>query len=187
MKKMMLMIFSLALAACAAKIPEKPDFPTSIPTTITAPTFTPSPSPEPCAFMEASSQLPEISSKLLQSLKQSGLHVESARAEAYGENCVNQDGSIASFSARETDFYINITAPDIQNKSAMGSNLETILGVIAGYPIKDTPGPNPGYIGVNFTQDKQSLPLWFLRQKASNALANGVKGADLFTAVSNNP
>jgi hypothetical protein len=123
---------------------------------------------------------------LLEKLKQADLPIETARAEAYGENCIAADNTVVSFSQRETDFYVTLNTPDLANQTELGSLLEKVLAVIDQFPPKEL-GPNPGYIGITFQSGSQVQNLWFTQTTADSLRKQGLKGADLYQALANNP
>ncbi len=98
--------------------------------------------------MWATQSLPELSEQLLAGLNEAGLPVLAARAEAYGENCLYSDGALACFAAMQTDYRITLTVETLTDAKTLGSLLEQTLEVIDGFPVRETPGPNPGYIGI---------------------------------------
>lgn len=154
-----------------------------------APTSTPAveastPSADtPCAFVEGRKTLADITKQFSDKLKNAGLPVESARAEAYGENCIAEDGHIVSFAARETDFYATLIVKDLADENTLGNLLEQTLAVIDEFPVDQTPGPNPGYIGITYKAGEQVQNLWFTQTQANDLRKQGVKGAALYQAL----
>ena len=157
-----------------------------LPVSIT--TSPPTPTTEnPCAFVEGRKTLEDISKQLLDKLTSAGLPVENARAEAYGENCIAENGSIESFSARENDFYVTLTAANLTDETALGNLLEQTLAVIDQFPTDQTPGPNPGYVGITFKAGDQVQNLWFMQTQMNNLRAQWLKGADLYRSLKGKP
>jgi hypothetical protein len=129
MKTVISILLALLLAACAARTQDQPSVIFHMPTVTTYPT---QPAVDaPCAFMEGRQPLPEISAQLLSAMKKTDLPVESARAEAYGENCITEDGRLVRFAARETDYYITFSKADLQDEANLGGMLEKNLAVIS--------------------------------------------------------
>jgi hypothetical protein len=160
-----------------------------IPTEVETPTLEPTESVTedylPCANQWATQALPEISDKLLQAFKDSGLNDIKVRAEAYGENCVDSgSGKVRSFSTLETDFRISLPVTDLADQQALGAAIEQILPILDQFPVGSVPGPQPGYIGIGFTHGNGTLNLWFMRIDAAAARMKGLTGADLFRALS---
>jgi hypothetical protein len=151
----------------------------------------PSPTPPPteasCAFVEGRIALEELSGQFLEQLKSAGLPVEKARAEAYGENCVSADGSQVRFAARETDFYMTLNVTDLLDEAALGDLLERALIIVELFPVGQTPGPNPGYVGVTFSAGAEVQNLWFTRNQANELRSQGLKGAQLYRALKGTP
>ena len=179
------LIFILLVCTIPAQV--QTALPNPQPITQTATVITPTPTEAMCAFMEGRQNLKDISSQLLEKLKNASLPVKTARAEAYGENCVAADGSVVRFSARETDYYITLTVADLQDEAALGALLEQSLAIINQFPVDQTPGPNPGYVGIGFETTADVQNLWFTRQQASDLLAQGMKGAELYRALKGQP
>ena len=183
LKRFLIFMLLLVLTACAVPVGG------AIPAGDNPPgplTVTPAVSSAQCAFVEARQTQPELSAGLIEKLKQAALPVETARAEAYGENCIAADNTIVSFAQRETDFYITLNTLNLADPSALGSLLEKALTVIDQFP-PDQLGPNPGYIGVTFQAGSQVQNLWFTRTRANELRKQGLKGADLYQALADKP
>jgi hypothetical protein len=178
MKRLFLVVLPILLIACFLPV---------VATQNPSPaTDTPVPQQE-CAFVEGRNTLDDISKQLLDKLKAAGLTVESARAEAYGENCIAADGTVVRFSARETDFYTTITVADLTDETELGNLLEQTLSVIDQFPVDQTPGPNPGYVGITFKAGEQVQNLWFMQTQVADLRKQGLKGADLYRALKGKP
>ena len=135
-----------------------------------------------CAFMWANEPLPELSNEFNQTL-QGVLPEAEGYAQAYGENCVTNQGNVVRFLAMETDFYITIQVENLEDRPALGKSIEQVMGILANFPTEETPGPQPGYIGITFETPNDSLRLWAMRTEAESALENGLQGSDLFDAL----
>jgi hypothetical protein len=176
--RQVLFTFSLAILLSACNLPH-PSAAGTATLTVTAQDTT-------CAFMEARQALPELSEQFTASLKEAGLPVEAARAEAYGENCVAGDNTVLRFTAKETDFYAGLNVANLADEAILGAYLEKILDIIDKVPTDQT-GPNPGYIGVTFKAGDQLQNLWFLQTQSDDLRAQGLQGADLYRALKNEP
>jgi hypothetical protein len=135
-----------------------------------------------CGFVWSREPLEQLSKEFDAALKT----VEpgaGGRAEAYGENCLNNRGKVVRFLAMETDFYVLLKVEQLQDKQALGNLLEEVLSVVAQFPVEETPGPQPGYVGVTFEAPTDELRLWFPQREAEAALENGLRGAELFEAL----
>jgi hypothetical protein len=137
-----------------------------------------------CAFMWAKNPLPELSENFDQTLKETLPNAE-GYAEAYGENCVTEAGEIARFLAMETDYHVTFIVDDLEDKQTLGKLVEAVMEVLAKFPTDDTPGPQPGYIGITFEAPNGSLRLWIMRTDVEAALDNGLYGEELFIALQN--
>lgn len=139
---------------------------------------------QPCAFVWASQPLPEESRKFQELMNEKNLEHVRVAAEAFGENCVGADGEVVRFLTMQTDFRIAVNVRDISRKDEMGNTAAAVLRVIFEIPVSDLPGTQPGYIGIQFTDEQnQILNLWFKRELAEKLLGSGVDGEDLFTAL----
>lgn len=107
----------------------------------------------------------------------------SGYAEAYGENCITNNGEAVRFLAMETDFYVTLKVQDLQNEHALGELIEQVMAVVSGYPPEDTPGPQPGNVGITFEAAGDELRLWFTQVEATLAIDNGLRGKELFKAL----
>lgn len=172
MRKIILVALTLLLPACSLPRPASPA--EALPATET-------PADHPCAFTWATQPLPEVSEKVQTAMDKAGLKDITVRAEAYGENCVDaQTNEVVSFGALETDLHMSVEVADLADEVALGNLAERILVVLDGFPPGSTPGPEPGYIGIHFTQGDQELNLWFLAQDGKAARGEGLHGRELF-------
>lgn len=151
----------------------------------TAPTVTPSqPEREPCAFVWANQELPEISEELAQAFTQANLTgVQEARASAYGENCLTAGGKVQSFHAMQTDFYLVILVESTADTNLMGEWVAKVFPVLDLFPPGKVPGPNLGYVGIRFTGPAAEQNLWFRQQAARDLLQKGMRHGELFDAL----
>ncbi len=163
-----------------------PPEPTALPLTETPPD-TPQPTEAatigPCGFVWASQSLPELSAQVLARLNEAGLPVIATRAEAYGENCLYSDGALAYFAAMETDYRITLAVETLDDTDTLGGLLEQTLQVIDEFPVNETPGPNPGYIGMTFQVGETVENLWFQRTQSDALRAQGLSGEQLYEAI----
>lgn len=140
-----------------------------------------------CGFVEGRMSLDDISNELVGKLKNAGLPIETANAQAYGENCIAEDGSFVRFSAKETDFYVTLNVKDLTDEVALGELVAKTLDVIDLFPIEKTPGPKPGYVGITFKAGTDILNLWFTQTKAQELRNQKMHGAELYQGLKNNP
>ena len=174
-------ILLILLSACNLPGPEQ----TIVPETAPAkPTDTPAqdvPYTE-CGFVWAREPLAELSKEFDTALKavQPGA---SGYAEAYGENCLNNQGEVVRFMAMETDFYVTLKIRDLEDKSVLGELIEQVLAVVAEFPVDETPGPQPGYVGIMFEAPGNELRMWFTQLDAQAAIDKGLQGEELFNSL----
>ena len=184
-KSSLLLIF--LLCACTLPVQSTLD-PTVVPeaTPIQA-TDTPSQESDStnCAFVWARSPLPELSKEFDMALKDS-LPRASGSADAYGENCVNGQGEVVRFLAMETDYYVTLQVDSLEDHGELGNLIEQALNVLDQFPVKETPGPQPGYVGITFEASGGLVLLWFTRLDAQAAMDNGLRGEDLYLALREN-
>lgn len=145
------------------------------------PTFPENIHQAPCAYMWASQPLPQINQKIEKLLSQAGFQGIRVNAEAYGENCVTEDGVIVRFAAMQTDIRLIVPVENLSNPTEMGDITDRLLGVILEIPLSDLPGMQPGYIGIQFyNNEADDLNLWFQRELAEQLVKAGIKGEELW-------
>jgi hypothetical protein len=135
-----------------------------------------------CYFNWAKKALPELSKKFEEALKDVSLQAD-GYAEAYGENCINQDNEVVYFAAMETDFYITLNVEDLEDKQVLGDLIEEVFTVMEKFPAEETPGPQPGYVGITFEASDDSIYIWVMRTEVESALENGLQGAELINSL----
>lgn len=134
----------------------------------------------PCAYMWANQSLPHLSREIENLLRQADFKDIRVFAEAYGENCVTEEGEIVRFAAMQTDIRVVVAVQGLNNPTEMGDIAGRLLGVILEVPLSDLPGLQPGYIGIQFSNnEKEALSLWFKRERAEQLLQAGVNGEEL--------
>ena len=155
------LFWTLILCACSAGVPASPVLPSTTEAPLPLPTTavpdsnpegqvtTIPPSSQNCGYQWAQQDLPELSSSFQQSVQalQPGAQ---ANAFAFGENCVLADGSIAGFSAMETDFNITLQVSDLTGESALGEWIVKVMQVIESIPPEQIVGPRPGRVILTF-------------------------------------
>lgn len=135
-----------------------------------------------CGFVWAREPLEDLSQKFNQALKEAQPQAN-GYAEAYGENCIDSQGELVRFLAMETDFHVSLKVKDLRDKQANGKLIEQILGVVSKFPAAETPGPQPGYVGVTFESGGEEIRLWFTQLEAQTAIESGLRGEELFDAL----
>ena len=135
-----------------------------------------------CGFMWASNPLPELSGDFDKALKQVQPQA-SGYAEAYGENCIDNEGNVVRFLTMETDFHITLKVNDLEDKQVLGKLIEQVLAVVATYSPEETPGPQSGYVGITFEAPTDKIRLWFTQKDGEAAIESGLRGEELFNAL----
>lgn len=134
----------------------------------------------PCAYMWASQPLPQLSQEIENLLSQAGLKEIQVNAEAYGENCITENGEIVRFIALQTDIRLIVPVQNLSDPMEMGNIARQLLGVILEIPLSDLPGMQPGYIGIQFYNNEEDvLNLWFKRELSEQLVKAGIKGEEL--------
>jgi len=155
------------------------------------PTLTPvplasgaTPSPGPCAFNWATQALPELSEHLQTALENAGIGAASARAAAFGENCIEQDGDIQYFAVMETDYYLEVQVADIRDIQAAGERVKPVLQVLFDFPRDQVPGPRPGLVDLTLKAAQESSGVRFSIDQMEAALQKDLSGAELMEFLS---
>ena len=162
-----LTVFVFVLLACS--LPSLPGAPTTV---------------APCAWAWASRPLPELSARLREALDEAGIAVDSARAVAYGENCVDAEtNEVRRFAVMQTDLHITLPVDDVADLDALGELAAAVLDVLDGFPPSETPGPQAGYVGITFVAGEEELGLWFKVPEGVEARDRGLRGAALLEAL----
>jgi hypothetical protein len=176
------------ILACNLPRPNPESTPHSNTVTPLLPTLTPTATEYPyeqCGWNWATEPLPELSAQVQSAMDAAGLKNITATAEAYGENCITDEGVVDHFSAMETDFRVTAQVSSLTDRESLGNLLEQILIVLDQFPASVTPGPNNGYVGVTFQTKDDELRLWFLVEDGESARALGLRGAALLDKLQN--
>jgi len=179
------MLFIFLLSACNFPRPGQPDPGLTVEPDAGLSTETETPqdfTPTECGYVWARESLPDLSQDFKDALQEVQPQAD-GYAEAYGENCMDSQGNAVRFLAMETDFYITLKVNDLEDKQALGEWIEQVMAVVAKFPVGDTPGPQPGYVGITFKAPGDELRLWFTQTGAETALENGLQGEELFNAL----
>jgi len=181
-KRLIGILAFLAAAAASLFALTQGTFRADIPAPVTeTPTATAAAEYMPCAYVWAYENLPEISAEL-QAAIQAILPEASARAQAFGEDCVTADGS-AIFSAMETDFYISIPVQDLTDNERLGNLVEQVLLVVDGFPRPRVPGPKDGFVEFTFRSGDQQRILRVPIPRGIELRQQGLRGAELIQAL----
>ena len=135
-----------------------------------------------CGFAWAREPSPDLSQDFKEALKDVQPQADGS-VEAYGENCINNQGEVVRFLAMETDFHVTLKVSDLEDKQSLGELIEQVLAVVAKFPTEDTPGPQPGYVGITFEAPADELHLWFAQTDGETTIENGLRGEELFNTL----
>jgi hypothetical protein len=139
------------------------------------------PNPQDCGYQWAYQDLPELSSSFQGSIQ--ALQAEAqANAYVFGENCIRSDGSIAGFSAMETDFNVTLQVDDIANVSDLGGWIVKVMQVITAIPPEQIVGPRPGRVSIIFESGTDQKIIHFYVDQYEE-LPAGLNNAEIFQAL----
>ena len=139
------------------------------------------PNPQDCGYQWAYQDLPELSSSFQQSI-QSLQSDGQAYAYVFGENCIHSDGSVAGFSAMETDFNVTLHVNDTTNQSDLGEWIVKVMQVITTIPSEQIVGPRPGRVSIIFESNNDQKVINFYIDQYQ-ALPAGLNNAEIFQAL----
>jgi hypothetical protein len=58
--------------------------------------------------------------------------------------------------------------------------------MVEQFPVEETPGPQPGYVGITFQAPGDEVRMWFTQLEAQAAIDNGLQGEELYLALQAN-
>jgi hypothetical protein len=136
---------------------------------------------QPCAYTWAYKDLLEISAEF-EAAVQAVRPEASARAMAFGEDCVAANGS-STFGAMETDFYVILSVADLTDDETLGNFIEQILPIMDNFAAPRVPGPKEGFVEFTFRNGENQrvirVPIPLGRQLRERDL----RGAELIKAI----
>ena len=136
---------------------------------------------QPCAYTWAYKDLPEISAEFEAAVQ--AVHPEaSARAMAFGEDCVAADGS-STFGAMETDFYVILSVADLTDDEILGNFIERILPIMDNFATLRVPGPKEGFVEFTFRNGENQRVLRVPIPLGRQLREQGLRGAELLGAI----
>ncbi len=103
----------------------------------------------PCAFVEATKNLPEVSAQIDKAVKELQ-PVASGRAQTYGENCLDPSNGQSTFHAMESDFYFKINVKNLNDNNELGMWIIKVMKIVEAVPSDSLPGPQPGFVDFTF-------------------------------------
>jgi hypothetical protein len=165
----LLLFWTLLLSGCTARSASPQPGPA---------TTTSLPDPQNCGYQWAYQDLLKLSSSFQQSIQ--ALQPEAqASAFAFGENCILSDGSIAGFSAMETDFNITLQVNDPADEAELGEWIVKVMQVIAQIPPEQIMGPRPGRVTMIFQSGSDQKALNFYIDQFQG-LPAGLESAEIY-------
>ncbi|HEY2980136.1 MAG TPA: hypothetical protein VGJ22_03060 [Anaerolineales bacterium] len=139
-----------------------------------------------CGYVWASKDLPEITQQADEVVKQAN-PVASARADAFGENCVYGDGR-ADFGAMETDFHVSVPVNDLKDERALGDQIAALMiALLERFPSGSLPGGQDGLVEFRFEQSDTEYVIVRVPIQKYRSEATGIRGAELFRMFSQDP
>lgn len=181
MKNSFIALLSLILI-CACSLPLTPTAPPS-PATVT-PTKTPTATPPTyggCGYQWANQDLPELSAEFQQNIQNINPGAQ-AKAFAFGENCIHQDGTTVTFIAMETDFNITLQVSDLSDESALGEWIVKVMQIVENIPPDKIMGPRPGRIGITFQAGSDQKQAGFYINQYQE-LPTGLSNEEIYRAL----
>ena len=128
--------------------------------------------------------MPELTDRLQAALDAAGIPGATATAYAFGENCLDQSGTVRRFARMENDFDIRLEVADLQDLDALGNLMEQVLAVLDVLPPESDPPPQPGRIGLKFsTRNIEGIWLYFMEEELEAARGRGLHGKTLLEAL----
>lgn len=139
--------------------------------------------PQDCGYQWAYQGLPELSSEFQESIQRLQPNAQ-ANAYVFGENCILEDGSVARFLAKETDFNITLQVADLSSESELGEWIVKVMQVIESIPADQIVGPGPGMVSLTFqaNNDQKNVSFYIDRYQA---LPPGLSNAEIYQALQN--
>ena len=176
----LLSLFLIPLNACSLPLTPTSSQP---PVTVTAvQTVTATlPAYGECGYQWAYQDLPELSAEFQQDI-QSLQPAAQAKAFAFGEDCVHQDGTTRTFIPMETDFDISLQVSDLLNEVDLGEWIVKVMRFVENIPPDRIVGPRPGRISIAFqTGSEQKHVNFYIDQY--QALPTGLSSAEIYQAL----
>lgn len=150
------------------------------------PTNTPTPTSVAfgsCAFQWSNRDLPAITNLAQIALSMYTDGNITVRVEAYGENCLDSKGTIQSFGAMTTDFYVTVTADamtDDQMTAALVMRIyQAFTDGLEGVPLE----AQPGYLDITFKTGNGQKHLRTMFRTIETAEGQGLEGKALLDAL----
>jgi len=137
-----------------------------------------------CAYVWSSRHLPEFTELLQAAYRTAQMDDVAADVSGYGENCLDPvTKEIVRFAIMRSDFYLNITVDDIDNRDALGRRLTTVMTILQRFPANTFPGTQPPNVLIRFESGEDTAILSFSLERYEQAMADGLLGAALLDAL----
>lgn len=153
----------------------------------TATAYAVSPTPTPavhdsnCVFNWARQDLPDVTNIVQTALNDAGIAFVTARAEAYGENCIRQDQTISYFAAMTTDFYLTIPLNSLADEERLGQVVAATYAMLTAIPEESLPA-RLGYLDITFAAGEQAKRFRAMFDQLRPLVEAGESGAALLKA-----
>lgn len=163
-----------------------PGLPFAVPTVTSnppTPVSGPTGADQPCAYMWASQELPELTTQL-QAFFDTRVDFElQVSATAFGENCVNEDGSLREFLRMSTDVQFSISVETI-DKAVEAERAAQILDGIETYQTANPEVKLDGTLSLQFIDAQKQLSAYSVPLPAALAAAQaGLRGDELMKVL----
>ena len=185
------LLATMGLYACATRpsIPAAETIPTAPAAAFTPiiPTFTSTDFPqEACGYQWAYQDLPELTAQLDNEIA-AAIPNATARATAFGENCLGNTGQVIRFLARETDFHVSIPVERLDQYEAFGNWIAQAMHIVIAIPTDAIVGPMPGFVEFRFEKNQAELLYLRVPIQTYKDNAKGLTGESLFRMFSQAP
>ncbi len=138
-----------------------------------------------CSYVWDHQTLPDVSNALGQALRQANLMGVEAEASAYGKSCVDMGSNgLISFTAKQTDFILNIAIKDATDTKEMGAWIYKVMNVLESFLPGQVPGTIPGQAEMIFQDGSRTVDLTFDQSRARDLISQGLRGTSLFEELS---
>jgi hypothetical protein len=138
-----------------------------------------SPSSIECGYQWAYEELPDLTSRFNQAVKEF-IPNSTSRAAAFGENCVSSSGNVISFLALETDFYVVASVESLDDYETFGNWIVQVMQVVGEFPPYIIAGPKSGFVEFQIEKSMTESIGFRVQISGYTDTANGITGEDLF-------
>jgi hypothetical protein len=135
-----------------------------------------------CGWQWARQPLPDAARQVQTRFDTARIKYTNVYAEAYGENCLNGDGSVRYFAAMTSDLYITLSIESLDDTDALANVVVSIYQIISTPPPANLPA-RPGYLDITFQSGSQSRKVRAMFSDYQSAIEHGLTGAALLKAL----